>query len=168
MNSSINAYMKDNNQNVLRVWYAGSTALYEGQGMCYDALNVVVAAATVADGRRYNTVIVPVVANAGHFAGVCARDYPAKSANDPGQFIEIYGPGSVCNVLLSETSEATTLGVTGLACEYDASYPGRWVVGTAAGKSTAIALQTVTTTTADTKCLAVLQEGAQTGLVAST
>ena len=85
------------------VWFSGSEALLEGQAVCYDfnynSPEEVVAETTQedADARRANHVELPSTTNAQWFAGVSARKYSAKTN---GQFIEIYTPGSVCNILI--------------------------------------------------------------------
>ncbi len=166
MDCSTNAPQKQADVRSKWVWFAGSTALAEGQGLCYDAFDVTapIAAATVADARRYNRVIVPVVANAKHFAGVAARDYAARPN---GQMIEIFCPGSVCNVLLN-VGVSTVVGTTALGCSYDAgmSVVGSFKASAVTGKAGAIALQTITGDAVVHKCLAVLQEGVQSGVVA--
>lgn len=103
MDFSVNAPTKKNRTFSEWVWFEGSEALLEGQAVCYNFdynSAVEVAAATtqeVADARRMNHVELPSTSNAQWFAGVCSRKY---AANSTGQFIEIYKPGSVCNILI--------------------------------------------------------------------
>lgn len=155
---SINAPTKLANTKSEWVWFKGATALLEGQGVVYDSVDVTlpVLAATVADARRTNWVKVPDAA-ANLFAGVCARNYSAKAG---GQMIEIYVPGSVCYVL---TYNVTTViaANTALLLSYGTvnSITGAFKLGSATGKAGALALQTVTGTTAWQKVLAILETG---------
>ena len=167
---AINAPLKKGNIKPLWVWFTGVGALKEGQGLCYDAHGIVAGGYAVegtADARRYNKVALPTADLAGHFAGVASRAYSAKTG---GQLIEIYGPGSVCNVL---TYNVTTVlaNSTALVCSYDAtgttgSCAGTFKTGAATGKAGALALQSKTGTAAFALVLAVLQEGAQLGVAA--
>ena len=67
-----------------RVWFSGSTAVKEGQGLCYDlaattAGGVTTRAITVADSPRGFVVAVPTSTTHNFFAGVADKAYPAVS-----------------------------------------------------------------------------------------
>jgi hypothetical protein len=80
-----------------RVRYTGSDAVTKGYGLCYDRDY---GTATAIDGLRDKNVALPTSANNGSFAGVAAQSYDAKTG---GQWIEIYEPGSVCEVYVDAT-----------------------------------------------------------------
>lgn len=88
MDASTNGPIKQANARVEWVWFSGTDALREGEGVCYDT-NYGVAANR--DCRRNNHVKRPSASNNKAFAGVVARDYAASAT---GQFVEIYTPGS--------------------------------------------------------------------------
>lgn len=88
MDNSTNAPAQASNPVIEWVWYEGTDAIFEGEGVCY---NTDYGTAANVDGRRQRNVERPTTANNRDFAGVAARNYSAKST---GQFIEIYGPGS--------------------------------------------------------------------------
>lgn len=121
--------------NPLRVWFTGTTALKQGQLVCYDRDY---GTAADADGTRDNYVEIASTSNNYNVAGVCAQDY---AANPGGQMIEIYEPGSVCMIstLIATTVNATKLtalvGVSGVSGRFGAAAYG--------GRGTARALQTV-------------------------
>lgn len=162
-NLSINAHEKLGNTRSLWVWFSGSTALLEGQGVCYlwdgiaaDSLS----AATVSDARRYNWVEMPSVDNNMHFAGVAARAY---SANTGGQLIEVFAPGSICPILLKQDVVlGTTLRVT---CEAGGTYAGYFRDPGFQGEGSAVPLQTVSAAGTAAICLAKLESGEPSGLV---
>lgn len=156
MDASLNGYTKQNNVITEWVWFEGATALKEGQGVCY---NFDYGVAADADGQRGNRVELPVAANARFFAGVAARDYSAKPG---GQLIEIYKPGSVCNIL---AHVACVIGTGTVTCTYLASSEGYFIAGTTGGEGSAIPLQTVDRSTTVGKVLAKLEVGPPTGLV---
>ncbi len=154
---AINAHIKQAKVISEFVWFNGDGALKEGQGVCYNWDY-----GTAADyaARRTNEVEVPTILNAPYFAGVAARPY---SANTGGQFIEIFLPGSTCNVW---TLIDTTIGVGRITCQAGAGVAaaGYWTVTGFPGKGSAIPLQTVTASTGKL-CMALLEEGEQSGLV---
>jgi len=118
------------------VWFEGSTALYMGQGLCY---NRDYGTATDADGRRDKFVELPsgvTNANAQWFAGVSSRAYPAVTG---GQWIDIYEPGSVCQVAVGYEDAVIGAKVT---CCASAQDPGRFVKAGFNGKGTARLLET--------------------------
>ncbi len=156
-NRSLNAYEKQENRIPAWVWFSGTTALAEGQGVCYDWDY---GTPTAKDGRRFNRVEVPAILNARYFAGVAARAYSAKSG---GQLIEINVPGSVCNILLAKTS---VIGAGVVTCEAGGTYAGYFRLSGFEGEGSAVPLQTVVGTTGSPLvCLAKLQEGIPSGLV---
>ncbi|GAG19484.1 unnamed protein product, partial [marine sediment metagenome] len=57
MDASLNGYEKQNNAKIGWVWFEGTTALLEGQGVCYN-FDYGTAPGS-ADGRRYNRVELP-------------------------------------------------------------------------------------------------------------
>jgi hypothetical protein len=157
MDASVNAHEKNPNGKLLFVWFAGSTAVLKGQGFCY---NWDYGTATALDGRRGNHVEVPTILNARHFAGVAARAYSAKTS---GQFIELWAPGSYCEILAAAT---TTIGVGELTCEAGGTYAGYFRYRGFEGEGTAVPLQSVTGTPGTPlACFAKLQEGPPSGLV---
>ncbi len=141
MDKSTNGYTKCANAIVEWVWLENSTALLEGEAVCY---NTNYGTATARDGRRCNRVELPTSSNNKAFAGVAARNYPAHSG---GQFIEIYCPGSKgVNVALGvstviDTGKLTfTVGQSsGLGTE-----AGRFVKQGFGGRGTIVPRQTVT------------------------
>jgi len=88
--SSVDGHIKQGRPILAMVWYEGTDALYEGEGLCY---NTDYGTATDADGRRCNRVERPTASTNSAFAGVAARNYSASSV---GRFVEIFEPGSKC------------------------------------------------------------------------
>lgn len=105
---AVNSYEKEALTFLVEVWFEGSTALLEGQAVCY---NFDRGTAADKDGRRSNRVEVPSITNSLYFAGVCAEKHAARTG---GQLIRIYLPGSWCNVL---SKASTTLGAGRLTFE---------------------------------------------------
>ena len=165
---AINSHIKQAPTISLWVWFEGTTALLEGQGVCYSHNY---GTATAADARRRNNVELPTVANADHFAGVAARAYAASST---GQFIEIYAPGSTCLILMYGPS--TTVGTGLVTCQaYNAlnsgdatNYAGYFTRTGFRGEGSAIPLQTVNASSAAATCLAYLEVGAPSGAPCSS
>lgn len=155
---SLNAYEKQDRVDIAWVWFGGTTALLEGQGVCY---NWDYGTPTVKDGRRMNRVELPTALNARYFAGVAARPYSAKSG---GQMIEIYLPGSCCNVL---SKASTTIGVGRLTCEAGGTYAGYFRYAGFPGEGSCVPLQTVDNDATAGKCQALLEVGPPSGLVES-
>lgn len=117
-----------------RVFFTGTTDLVRGQGLCYDrdygtAANV--------EGRRDVRVELPSNTNNNWFAGVTVTDYNGKTG---GRWVEIYEPGSVCEVAIGI---ATTVASTILTCSAKAADAGRFTSAGIIGRGTALALQTV-------------------------
>ena len=153
---AVNAHIKKANRTIEWVWFEGSTALKEGQGVCY---NWDYGTATAEDGQRSNRVELPSITNSRFFAGVAARDYSAKTN---GQFIEINVPGSYCNIL---AMASCTIGVGRLTCEAGGTYAGYFRYAGFEGEGSAIPLQTVDRSTTAGKVFAKLETGAPSGLV---
>lgn len=162
-NHSIDGYEKQARTFSEWVWYEGTgegggTALVEGQAVCY---NWDYGTATAADGRRYNRVQNPTTANAQHFAGVAARDYSALGTS--ARLIEIFGPGSVCNVLCGKDTN-TVVGQGLLTFDVTATFLGQFRFEGLPGAGSVQPLQTTTGDASDPgPCLAYLQEGSQSG-----
>jgi hypothetical protein len=156
MNNSLNGYEKQNPTIPSWVWFEGTTALAEGQGVCF---NNDCGTATVSDGRRFNRVELPSVTNARYFAGVAARDYSAKAT---GQFIEIYCPGSVCNVL---SKANCVLGGGILTCQAGGTEAGYFSRAGFQGEGSAVPIQTMDRSTTAGKVQAKLQVGEPSGLI---
>lgn len=120
------------------VRFTGTTALRKGQGVVYIADG---GTATDADGNRNFQVEVPADgANMLHFAGVAARAY---SANSQGQDIQIYEPGSICEVacLIDTTLQS---GLVNCLVSAGSGVGGLFYEGGFAGLGAAIPLQTTT------------------------
>ena len=139
-----------------RVWFAGTGALKEGQGLCY---NWDVGTATASDGRRGNHAELPTILNALYFAGVADKPYAADSA---GQFVTINLPGSFCNVW---SNKSTTIGVGVMTCSSDSANSGIFVYAGFDGEGTATPLQTIDRSDTAGLCFAYLQTGKPSGLV---
>lgn len=153
---AINGHEKQSDQKLAWVWFTGSTALKEGQGVCFDWDS---GTATVADGRRCNRVELPSTTNSRHFAGVASRAYAAKTG---GQLIEICKPGSYCNIL---SKASTTIGVGRLTCEAGGTYAGYFRYAGFEGEGSAVPLQTIDRSSTAGKCYAKLEVGPPSGLV---
>lgn len=155
MDVSLNAPLKQQRIYAEWVWFEGTTALLEGQGVCY---NWDYGTASAEDHRRVSRVELPTILNARYFAGVAARPYSAKST---GQLIEIYRPGSVCNIL---SMASTTIGVGIITCIAGGTYAGYWKYAGFEGEGSAVPLQTVDRSNTAGKCQAMLQTGIPSGL----
>lgn len=118
-----------------KVFFTGTGALVKGQGVCFDRDY-----GTAADReyRRDSYVALPSRTNNLAFAGVCAKSYDANAA---GQMIEIYEPGSVCEVAVGVD---TVVDSTILTCSAGEGDPGRFAKPGFMGRGSAIALQTLT------------------------
>jgi hypothetical protein len=156
MDVSVNGPQKLNDVRSKWVWFEGATALKEGQGVCY---NYDYGTAASADGRRTNRVELPSITNAQYFAGVAARDY---SAHATGQLIEIYVPGSTCNIL---SKASNTLGSGRTTCIAGGTYAGYFQYAGFEGKGSAKPLQTIDRSSTAGLCLAELEDGPQSGLI---
>jgi hypothetical protein len=159
LDRSINAPLAEANTDVLWVWFEGTTAVLKGMGFCYN-FDYTGDGAAYVEAARYNRVELPTTTNNMHFAGVAVRSYPAESG---GQFIELAAPGSVCEVLILGPS--VTAGSQIVTCQAGGTYAGYFTRAGFQGKGSAVPLQTVDASSTAKKCLAVLQEGLQSGLV---
>lgn len=126
-----------------RVWFVGSGALKKGRGVCYD-LDVAGTGtgetATDPWGRRGNSVDTPSTSNNLAFAGVTTQAYPAKSG---GQFIDIFVPGSICEVQvgIASTIYSQSAG-TRHTCSVNSGDAGAFTMPGLPGRGSAIALET--------------------------
>ena len=118
-----------------KVWFEGSVALVKGQGLCG---NQDYGTAADQDERRDTYVELPAIGNELWFAGVAARDYSAKTG---GQMVEIYEPGSVCQIALG-TDVVVGAGI--VTCSAGLGDPGRFGSAGFPGRGSAVPLQTVT------------------------
>jgi predicted RecA/RadA family phage recombinase len=150
MNGSVNGHEKQADVIMKVLWYEGTDALYEGEGVCY---NTDYGTATDRDGRRANRVERPSTSNMLAFAGVAARDYSASSV---GQFIEVFAPGSKgVNVALAVDTVIDTGILTFQAG--GGTGAGRFYTGKYRGRGSVVPRQTVT----------ALLEGGMTGATMS-
>lgn len=153
-------------QDKIKVWFSGSTAVTRGYGLCYDRTYADTDyPATAHHGFRSQVVAVPSVSNADRFAGVAAASYAAVSG---GQWIEIFVPGSVCDVYCKENC---TVGTTYMTCAI-ASGPGTATYATGLfapvgfqGRGSCLALQTIDRSTTAGYCQALLLDGPESGLI---
>ncbi len=159
---SPNAYEKKATTFDEWVWFEGTTALLEGQSVCYNwDYNRASGSAASAYPERFNRVEVPSITNAQYFAGVTAEPYRAVS---PGpQLIKIYRPGSVCNVL---SGASTTIGEGRLTCEITGTVAtnGYFRYSGLEGEGSCIPFQTIDRGTPGL-CLAKLDIGRPSGLL---
>ena len=160
MNKSVNAPIKQANKSLLFVWFEGNgstaVAVLEGQGICY---NWDYGTAASEDFRRTNRVELPTILNARFFAGVLARNYTIPST---GRMVEVYAPGSTCNVL---SLASTTIGVGILTCTAGGTYAGYFKYAGFEGEGSVVPLQTIDRSVTAGLCEAKLQEGVPSGLV---
>lgn len=152
---AINAHEKKPFVKSAWVWYESNAALNEGEAVCY---NQDYGTATAFDGRRLNRVETPSITNAQYFAGVASKAYSAKST---GQFIEIYLPGSVCNIWFNAPA-TSTINVGFYTFDVTSSYEGFFRYQGLPGVGSAIPLQTIDRSTAGL-CMAKLMEGPESG-----
>lgn len=159
VDTSINAPTKKMAGIKKNVWYSSVVALLEGQAVCYD-WDFTGDGATYAEARRYNHVETPTTLNAQHFAGVAVRGYSAVSG---GQLIEIYVPGSVCNILCGKDTD-TVVGAGLLTFDVTTGFKGEFRYAGLPGEGSAQPLQTTTGDASDPgKCMALLQGSPQSG-----
>lgn len=156
-----------------RVFMTYTAAVSAGYPVCYDFDNVntyqnestaAIALSTEAGSRRI-CVEKPAVGNNQHFAGVIAKDYPADTM---GQWIEIYPPGSICDIKLAasvaDAAPSITSGVsinknTGQILTFGV---GKWYFKKAGfpGTGSATILQLIS---GANLCMAELHTGPQSG-----
>ncbi len=129
----------------------GSSAqtVYEGQGVCF---NSDYGTATESKPERHARVELPSSGNKIHFAGVLAQNYSIPA---DGRFVQVYEPGSVCNIRCA-AGQSATVNSTLLECTYTA---GTWKTATNTAKGVADALQSITGGSAALLCLAYLRVG---------
>lgn len=138
-------YLHENqaNNRLARVFFTGSTAIKRGEGFCYDRNYT---DSDAADGDRDATdgwggrgVIVTTPSSSDNltFAGVAAHNYKAKTG---GQWIDIYLPGSICEIAVGF---AATIATTRLTCSASSADAGRFTFQGHEGRGTAIALETL-------------------------
>lgn len=157
MDTSINSPIDKAAEISKWVWYSSNAAIKEGQAVCY---NWDYGTATVREPRRYNEVETPTTLNAQHFAGVSAAAHSAKSG---GQLIQIFVPGSICNVRLDKDT-STVVGVGLLTFDVTSGYEGQYRYEGLAGEGSVVPLQTITADGTNTVvCLAKLQTGPPSG-----
>lgn len=157
VNFSIDGHIDQGNVRLARVWYSSNAALGEGEGVNY---NWNYGTATDREPRRYNEVETPTTANSQHFAGVSAGSHLAVSG---GQFIDIYLPGSVCNIKCGKDTD-TVIGVGLLTFDVTSGFEGEFRYAGLPGAGSARPLQTTTGDASDPGlCLAYLMEGPQSG-----
>ena len=149
-----------------KVWFTGTTALRKGMGLCYDWNRGTV---TAADGERFGFVELPngiTNTNNYSFAGWTKQAYPAD-AN--GQFVYIYEPGSICEVLFTAATTAGQWATTRCTSTTDTTLGGYHTptyVGMP-GRGTVRILQTVASATDGAYFLAECQtfDGPESGLL---
>ena len=125
-----------------RVWFTGTTALRKGQGVAYDA--DAGTAANVDGDRGYNVQLPTDGTSALSFAGVADRAY---TANALGQSIDIWIPGSFCEVAaIVDTAIQTASNNAVLNCLISAGtgLAGLFYNGGFAGLGAAMVKQTTT------------------------
>ena len=154
MDTSINGPTKLNPVILKYVWFESDDALPEGGALCYNRDYGTI---TDSDARRVNHVEPPTTDNAQWFAGVSAKAY---SAHTGGQLVEIYCPGSVCNILVA----VTTVRNQGLLTfDLTSGVEGQFLRTGMPGRGSAIPLQTVTYDATALVCQALLLDGVESG-----
>lgn len=153
---TLNTPDKSVHQIVKRVFFTGTVAIYEGQGVCYDDDRGTAASVNHERGDR---VELPTVASHDAFAGVVSKDYPA---NADGQWIEIFEPGSYCKVRVNVS--ATIGGFYTCSLSDVTADNGDFGAAGFLGRGTVKALQTVDGSSTDALCEAVLLTGDESGL----
>ncbi|MFA5766840.1 MAG: hypothetical protein WC919_02875 [Candidatus Paceibacterota bacterium] len=169
LDHSINAPLKAAQGEKIQVWFDGTTAVLEGQAVCFEydynapatPAGAAQETAASADFRRSNYVKLPSATNGNHFAGVSSAYYPASSV---GQFITIYTPGSTCKVL---TKASLTIGVGIVTFQCGGTYAGYFRQAGFEGQGSAVPLQTLNTSSTAALTVCRLQTGNQSGGVES-
>lgn len=118
------------------VWYEGTDAIKEGEGVCF---NTNYGTATERDGRRSRNVERPSTSNNTAFAGVAARNYAAESG---GQFIEINEPGSKNVMVALGTNPVIDTGILTFQVG-GGSGAGRFVKGGFLGRGSIVPRETI-------------------------
>ena len=148
----------------IRVYYEGSSTLYEGMPVCYNydtttnwhggsmTLGAVTASTTTAEGGRnegkYIRVEDPATANLGYFAGVVAKGSPGIGTTTGTCAIDIYVPNGA--IVPVRTDASTTVGVTVLGIANGST------LCASGGRPVAIALETEDLSSDNGVVLAVL------------
>ncbi len=153
-NESVNGPLGAAKVNIEVVWYSSNAALSEGEAVCY---NFDYGTDTDSDASRLNRVETPSTTNAQWFAGVSECAVPAVST---GQYIRIYTPGSVCNVLVGAS---TVVGTSFLTFDVTSATVGQFRRVGLPGRGSAQPLQTVTFSATALTCLCFLMEGPESG-----
>ena len=125
------------------VWFSGSTAIRKGMGLCYDLDYLTTGTgetATDAWGRRGNVVAVPSSSNNLAFAGVATQAYPAKTG---GQRIDIFLPGSICEVEIGFPATIDNGDGAILTCSASSVDAGRFTFAGFPGRGSMAPLQTL-------------------------
>jgi len=78
---------------LVKLWYTGSDAVVQGLGLCYDRDYTDSGVRDVAVAKPSNT-------NNLTFAGIVAQAYTATTG---GQWVYVYEPGAMCDVLVSQS-----------------------------------------------------------------
>lgn len=136
--NAVNAPVQASSPIVEWVWYSGTDALKQGEGVCY---NTDFGTATAVNARRGNYVERPSTTNNQAFAGVAARDYSAKSG---GQFIEIYCPGSKGVPVAVGIDTTINTGIITCLAGAAGSHRGRFTFAGLPGRGSAVPRQTKT------------------------
>ena len=137
MDHSINGHESGANEIIEEAWYAGTDALKEGEGLCY---NIDYGTAEDRNGRRGNHVERPSLTNNLAFAGVVASDHSAQAG---GQMVRIFVPGSKgVNVALGIDTVIGTGHLT-FTAGAGGSHRGRFVKSGFPGRGTVVPRQTV-------------------------
>lgn len=120
------------------VIYTGSIDLVKGQGLCYDRDY---GTAANADGNRDVYVELPTPSNNLWFAGVCCENATADASGKT--VVEIWEPGSVCEIAILPTATVGTSRFTALVASSTVSKAsGMFVEAGFEGRGSALALQT--------------------------
>ncbi|KKL26906.1 hypothetical protein LCGC14_2390580, partial [marine sediment metagenome] len=138
---ALNGHIDQANFVLATVWYETNAALIEGQAVCYN-YDYTGGGATVAEGSRSNRVESVSATNAQWFAGVSSAEYSAVSG---GQFIDIYLPGSVCNIALNTACPNTVVGQGLFTFDVTAAVIGQFLRTGMPGAGSAVPLQTTST-----------------------
>ncbi len=157
---ALNAYEKQAPVFSAWVWFGGVDALKEGQALCYNWDS---GTATARDARRQARVELPTTLNAQHFAGVVSRPLAADANRtvSTAALVEIYLPGSYCNILIADD---TVIGVGTLTFDVTSSYQGVFRYEGLEGEGSADPLQTVTYASGTAElCYSKLQIGRPSG-----
>jgi len=137
MGAALNGHQAQPDRIAKWVWYGGTDALKQGEGVCY---NTDYGTATAINARRANLVERPSTSNNEAFAGVAERDYAAQSG---GQLIEINVPGSRGVLVALSVDTVINTGILSFQAG-GGTGAGRFTTGRFLGRGSAIPRQTVT------------------------